>query len=90
MTPELWAVITVIISIIISGASLILGRKDKSNHDTADRNYRQGILDQQLKTITDKLDKIERKLDNYDTEIDTRIDKALSIHIKEYHKGAKK
>ena len=33
------------------------------------------------------LNKIENKLDTYDTEIDDRIEKAINNHIKEYHKG---
>ena len=74
---------------VITVLSFIFGRGDKSKQDTADRNYRQGILDQQLKAITEKLDKIERKLDSYDTEVDNRIEKALIIHVKEYHRGAK-
>lgn len=71
---------------IITILSFTFTRGDKSNKDTADRNYRQGILDQQLKAITEKLEKIERKLDTYDNEIDTKIDKAISNHIKEFHK----
>ncbi len=75
---------------IITILNFAFGRGDKNNKDTADRNYRQGILDQQLKTITEKLDKIERKLDNYDSEIDTRIDNKIEVHLKEYHKKEKK
>ena len=85
-----WNSILTLALAVITILNFALGRGDKGKKDTADRNYRQGILDQQLKTITDKLDKIERKLDTYDTEIDNRIDKALTIHIKEYHKGGVK
>lgn len=74
---------------VITILSFAFGRGDKHKQDTADRNYRQGILDQQLKAITEKLDKIERKLDNYDNEIDNKVDKALKIHIQEYHRGVK-
>lgn len=75
---------------VITILSFAFGRGDKSNKDTADRNYRQGILDQQLKDIFTKLEKIERKLDAYDTEIDTRVEKAIKMHINEYHKRSAK
>lgn len=74
---------------VITILSFVFGRGDKSRQDTADRNYRQGQLDQQLKTIYEKLDKIEKKLDTYDSEIDNKIEKALNSHIKQYHKEVK-
>lgn len=74
---------------VITILSFVFGRGDKSKQDTADRNYRQGQLDQQLKTIYEKLDKIEKKLDTYDSEIDNKIEKALNSHIKQYHKEVK-
>lgn len=78
-----------IIGCIISVVSFFNGRKDKSNDEVSKMQYNQGKTDQILKNIMDKLDKIEAKLDSYDNEIDTRIDKAIEIHIREYHKGAK-
>lgn len=70
---------------ILTILNFAFGRGDKSNKDTADKNYRQGILDQQLKDIFTKLEKIERKLDTYDTEIDNKVEKAIKIHINQYH-----
>lgn len=43
------------------------------------------MIDTQIKQILNKLDKIDSKLDNYDKEIDERINIALEHHIKEYH-----
>lgn len=74
-----------IISIIFCIASFVrYGNKD-IKQDTSKESYKQGQLDAQLKQIFEKLDKIEAKLDNYDNEIDIRIDKALEQHIKIYH-----
>ena len=41
----------------------------------------------QIKQILSKLEKIDKKLDTYDREIEERIDVALKNHIAIYHKG---
>lgn len=79
-----------IISVTIAVVTFSLNRKDKSNKDTEDASYKRGLLDQQLKDIFSKLEKIERKLDNYDTEIDTKLEKALKQHIDQFHKRSAK
>lgn len=76
-----------IIGCVISVSSFTLGRKDKSNKDNGDANYRQGQLDMQIKQILQKLEKIDKKLDSYDREIDEKIVNALKNHIAIYHKG---
>lgn len=81
-----------ILGLIISALSIIFciatfvrnGRKEVQN-DTANEQYKFGKLDQQLKNIFEKLDKIEAKLDGYDKEIDIKIEKAMEHHIREYH-----
>lgn len=85
-----WNDLLTIALAVLTILGFAFGRGDKSNKDTADRNYRQGILDQQLKDIFTKLEKIERKLDTYDTEIDTKIEKAVKLHISQYHKRSTK
>ena len=74
-----------ILGSVISVCSFALNRKDKSNKDTQNDSYKWGIIDTQIKQILNKLDKIDSKLDNYDKEIDERINIALEHHIKEYH-----
>lgn len=76
-----------ILGTVISVLSLIFNRKDKSNKDTEETSYRQGQLDMQIKQILAKLEKIDKKLDTYDREIEERIDVALKNHIAIYHKG---
>ena len=75
-----------ILGSVISVASFVLNRKDKSTKDSGDTSYRQGQIDMQLKNILGKLEKIEDKLNVYDEEIDKKIDVALEHHIKEYHR----
>lgn len=75
-----------ILGAIMSVVSLVLNRKDKSNKDTENTSYRQGQIDTQLKSILNKLEKIENKLDGYDNEIEEKISIALEHHINEWHK----
>lgn len=81
------ALLLSIIGTVISVFNLVFNRKDKSNKDTEKVAYTQGALDTNLKNIMDKLDKIEKKLDFYDKEIDERIEKGIAHHIEVYHKG---
>ena len=74
-----------ILGSVISVCSFALNRKDKSNKDTQNDSYKWGMIDTQIKQILNKLDKIDSKRDNYDKEIDERINIALEHHIKEYH-----
>ena len=74
-----------IIGCVISVSSFALNRKDKSSKESGDSNYRQGQLDMQIKQILAKLEKIDKKLDTYDREIEERIKVALEHHIREYH-----
>lgn len=76
-----------ILASVISVSSFVLNRKDKSNKDSGDTNYRQGQLDMQIKQILAKLEKIDKKLDTYDREIEERIKIAIENHIAIYHKG---
>ena len=77
--------IIAIVSCVIAVSSFALNRKDKSNESVEDSSYRQGVLDQQLKNIFEKLEKIERKLDTYDKELEERINKAIELHVQQYH-----
>lgn len=82
--------IGVIISIL--GATMgVLGfafnRKDRNSIDVKDQSYHLGQIDTKLERIDETLAKIEKKLDSYDEELENRIQKAISSHIKEYHKG---
>ena len=77
------------ISVILAITTFVIARKDKSTKDSGDFSYNQGKIDQMLKFINDKLDKIDKRLDTYDTEIQniTRevvIDEIMS-HILKYH-----
>lgn len=74
-----------IIGCVISVSSFALNRKDKSSKESGDSNYRQGQLDMQIKQILAKLEKIDKKLDAYDREIEERIKIAIENHIAIHH-----
>lgn len=74
-----------LISVVIVIATFVLGRKDKSNKDVASEQYKSGQLDMQLQTIMKKLDKIEDKLDNMESETKRIVQEELEKHVLKYH-----
>ena len=74
-----------IIGSIISVTTFFDNKKNKSNKDIAKEQYEKGKLDSTLANIMQKLDKIEAKLDTFDSDIESRIKDALEHHGKEYH-----
>lgn len=83
------ALVISILSVVITVANFVLNRKDKAIKDKGDldlESSNQKLIDYRLTQVEKKLDKIIDILDNYDKEIDIRVDKALEQHIKLYHK----
>ena len=78
-----------IIGTVLSVITFFDNKKNKSNTEDGKEQYEKGKLDQQLKTILDKLDKIDKKFDGYDKEISERIETALAHHVREYHRKEK-
>jgi hypothetical protein len=88
------AIIISIINVVISVSSFVLVRKDKAVDNTkketlelGEESSNQKLIEYRLTQVEKKLDKILDVLENYDKEIDTRINKALEQHISFYHKG---
>ena len=88
------AIIISIINVVISVSSFVLVRKDKAVDNTkketlelSEESSNQKLIEYRLTQVEKKLDKILDVLENYDKEIDTRINKALEQHISFYHKG---
>lgn len=80
--------VIVIINSIFCVATFVLNRKDKAIKDTKDENEEssnQKLIDYRLTQVEHKLDKILDILDSYDKEIDERVEKAMSNHIRLYH-----
>ena len=84
-----------ILSSVIAVSSFVLSRKDKAVKDTKEEDKEKVVdvadkklIEYRLEQVEKKLDKILDILDSYDKEIDERVNKALSEHIKIYHKEA--
>lgn len=86
---------TITIALVISIIGIVLNvfnfyysrKKDTiSNVKEQDKeSTNQQLIDYRLTQVEKKLDKILDILDNYDEEIDKRVDRAMSQHIKLYH-----
>lgn len=75
-----------ILGSVISVSTFVLNRKDKAVKDAKEVNM--GLIEYRLNELDKNVQKILDKLDTYDTEIDNRIERAMEVHIKEYHKKA--
>ena len=73
-----------ILGSVISVSTFVLNRKDKAIKDAKETNME--LINFRLNELDKNVQKILNKLDNYDNEIDVRIEKAFQHHIKEYHK----
>lgn len=79
-----------IIGVVISVASFVLSRRDKSNKDAVEEQKqfsKHDLIEYRLEKIEQNIEKILNKLDMYDKEIEERVEKAMNEHIKQYHKG---
>lgn len=79
-----------IINAVLGVVNFATSRKDKAIKDTQDNakeHTNQELIDYRLTQVEKKLDKILDILDNYDKEIDERVEKAIQNHLKLYHKG---
>lgn len=74
-----------ILSAVMTVANFVVNRKDKAVKDTKENH--QELIEYQLKELKDDVKAILSKLDKFDQDIDDRIDKAINLHIKVYHKG---
>ena len=79
------AVLISIISLGMTVLNLFFNRKDKSNSDVAKDSFKMGVLEEKIDNLSKQVEKILSKLDNYDSEIDKKIDKAMKNHIAIFH-----
>ena len=78
------ALLITMINCVLGVATFVLNRKDKAIKDAKEVNM--GLIEYRLNELDKNVQKILDKLDTYDAEIDNRIEKAIEVHIKEYHK----
>lgn len=78
-------IIISIISVVIAISSFVLNRKDKAVKDAKETNLE--LINYRLDKLDENVQKILDKLENYESEIDDRIQKAIKQHVEIYHKG---
>lgn len=79
------ALVISILSAVMTVANFVVNRKDKAVKDAKETNME--LINYRLNELDKNVQKILDKLDNYDTEIENRVDKAMQQHIKIYHQG---
>ena len=78
-----------IIGVVISVSAFIMSRKDKSNNDVKEEQKefsKHDLMNYRLEKIEQNIEKILNKLDFYDKEIEEKVDKAIAVHVANYHK----
>lgn len=78
------------VSIIISIITFIKNGNKDIKQDTSKDSYKWGQLDEKLNNLEKQVNKILAKLDTFELEIDTEIEKALENHVKQYHEHHEK
>lgn len=78
-----------IIGVVISISSFVLNRKDKSSEETKEEQKqfsKHDLIEYRLEKIEQNIEKILNKLDFYDKEIEEKVEKAIAVHVANYHK----
>ena len=73
------------VSMVISIVSFIRNGNKDIKQDTSKDSYKWGEWDEKLNNLEKQVNKILDKLDTFELEVDTKIEKALDNHIKQYH-----
>jgi len=76
-------IIISIVSITIAIATFVLNRKDKAVKDAKETNLE--LINYRLNELDKNVQKILDKLENYESEVDDKIQKAIKQHIEIYH-----
>lgn len=85
--------IGLLIAICTFGLSLVtslLAQRRNTAKDSEKDGYQLGVLTQKLTDIDKKLEKIERRLDFYDSDIEKKVQEEIEKHVLKYHNGGVK
>lgn len=70
---------------VLSFVVALMTSKRNTQQDSTKEGYQLGVLTQKLNDIDAKLEKIEKKLDNYDTDIRIIAREEIQKHVLEFH-----
>ncbi len=77
-----------IICCVVTVINFFGNKKDKAVKDSKENH--QELIEYQLKELKDDVKEILSKLDKYENDIDDKVNKAIDLHIKLYHRNIKK
>jgi len=77
-----------IIAVGVSVLTLVLTRIDKAKKDAKEDSL--VLISYQIKELKDDIQKLSDKFDKYENEEDDKINKAIELHEKLYHRRSKK
>lgn len=75
-----------VISIVFCIATFVRNGNKDIKRDISKDSYKWGQLDEKLNNLEKQVNKILDKLDTFELEVDTKIQKAIEQHIETYHK----
>lgn len=75
---------------IITVITLALSRKDKAVKDATDNNSNSKLIEYRLDIIDNNLKDIKNDIKGLVNDVDTKINKAIETHIKEFHRTTRK
>ena len=75
---------TSLAAIVLSILTLTLTRIDKARKDAKEDNL--AVIVYQIKELKEDIQKLSDKFDSYEKEEDDKIDKAIQLHEKLYHR----
>ena len=81
-------------SVVLVLITFILNRLDKKEKDVKDakeeyKKENKALIEYQLKELKEDVKTILSKMDVFDKETDKKIENAIDLHVKLYHKGEK-
>jgi len=71
-------------AVVLSLLTLVLTRIDKAKKDSKENNLE--LLNYKVDELKKDVSELLSKFDRFDAEIDEKIDKAINLHVKIYHK----
>lgn len=71
-------------AVVLSLLTLVLTRIDKAKKDSKENNLE--LLNYKVDELKEDMSELLSRFDKYETEIDDKIEKAINLHIKIYHK----
>ena len=79
--------IIAIIGSILGVVTYFSNKKDKAVKDTKENNYE--LIKYQISEIKEDVKTILGKFDSYEKDVGEKIEKAINLHIKMYHREGK-